>query len=88
MSHIRIDRDGAVAFLTIDRKERLNSLDVETARDLRSAGIKLARDAEVRCLVLRGVPGVFCSGADLKYIRAGGDEKDLGYLSPEARPTS
>jgi 2-(1,2-epoxy-1,2-dihydrophenyl)acetyl-CoA isomerase len=88
VSHIRIDRDGAVAFLTIDRKERLNSLDVETARDLRSAGIKLARDAEVRCLVLRGVPGVFCSGADLKYIRAGGDEKDLGYLSPEARPTS
>jgi len=28
---------------------------------------------------------VFCSGADLKYIRAGGEAEDLGYLSPDAR---
>jgi len=31
-------------------------------------------------VVLRGSGGVFCSGADLKYIRAGGDNRDLGYL--------
>jgi 2-(1,2-epoxy-1,2-dihydrophenyl)acetyl-CoA isomerase len=36
-------------------------------------------------VVLNGTNGIFCSGADLKYIRAGGDPKDLGYLSPEAR---
>jgi 2-(1,2-epoxy-1,2-dihydrophenyl)acetyl-CoA isomerase len=62
---------------------------VQTARDLRKAGLGLARDEGVRCLVVRGVGGVFCSGADLKYIRAGGDSADLGYLSPEARgPTT
>jgi 2-(1,2-epoxy-1,2-dihydrophenyl)acetyl-CoA isomerase len=86
MTHIRIERDGAVGLLTIDRKERFNSLDVATARDLRAAGLKLARDAEVRAVVLRGTNGIFCSGADLKYIRAGGDERELGYLAPEARP--
>ena len=32
--------------------------------------------------MLRGIPGVFCSGADLKYIRNGGDAKGLGYLQP------
>ncbi len=83
--HIRVTHDGAVGVLTIDRPARFNSLDVETARDLRKAGLQLARDEQVRCLVLRGSGGIFCSGADLKYIRAGGDAKDLGYLSPEAR---
>jgi 2-(1,2-epoxy-1,2-dihydrophenyl)acetyl-CoA isomerase len=86
MSHIRVDRDGAVAFLTIDRRERFNSLDVETARDFRKAGLALARDASVRAVVLRGAGGVFCSGADLKYIRAGGDGRDLAYLQG-SRPT-
>jgi 2-(1,2-epoxy-1,2-dihydrophenyl)acetyl-CoA isomerase len=86
MSHIRIDRDGAVAFLTIDRRERFNSLDVETARDFRRSGLALARDTAVRAVVLRGDGGVFCSGADLKYIRAGGDGKDLSYLQGD-RPT-
>jgi 2-(1,2-epoxy-1,2-dihydrophenyl)acetyl-CoA isomerase len=86
MSHIRIDHDGAVGILTIDRRERFNSFDVETARDFRKAGLQLCRDEAVRCVVVRGAGGVFSSGADLKYIRAGGAEADLGYLSPEARP--
>ena len=88
MTSIRVAVDGAVGTLTIDRKERFNSLDVETARDLRRAGLQLARDEAVRAVVLRGIPGVFCSGADLKYIRAGGNVSDLGYLkSPGgARP--
>ena len=40
----------------------------------------------MRVVVLRGVPGIFCSGADLKYIRAGGDPVELAYLTPGARP--
>jgi enoyl-CoA hydratase/carnithine racemase len=87
MTHIRIEREGAVGIITIDRKERFNSLDVETARDLRKAGLQLARDNDVRCVILRGVNGIFCSGADLKYIRAGGDQKDLGYLQPNNSTT-
>lgn len=80
MTHIRVERHGAVGVITIDRRERFNSLDVETARDLRKAGLSLARDEGVRCAVLTGAGGVFSSGADLKYIRAGGDREDLGYL--------
>jgi 2-(1,2-epoxy-1,2-dihydrophenyl)acetyl-CoA isomerase len=86
MSNIRVERDGAVGILTIDRRERFNSLDVETARDFRMAGLQLARDPAVRAVVLRGEGGVFCSGADLKYIRAGGDGQDLAYLKGN-RPT-
>lgn len=82
--HIKVTHDGAVGTLTIDRPARFNSLDVQTARDLRKAGLQLARDEQVRCLVIRGAGGIFCSGADLKYIRAGGDEQDLGYLVPRS----
>src|SRR5436190_7715095 len=85
MSHIRIDRDGAVGIITLDRIARFNSLDVETARDLRRAGLQMARDEEVRAVVLRGAGGIFCSGADLKYIAAGGSDADLAYLTPAER---
>jgi 2-(1,2-epoxy-1,2-dihydrophenyl)acetyl-CoA isomerase len=84
--HIRVERSGGVGTLTIDRQERFNALDVATARDLRAAGLSLARDPEVRCLVVKGSHGIFCSGADLKYIRAGGADEDLGYLAPGAKP--
>jgi 2-(1,2-epoxy-1,2-dihydrophenyl)acetyl-CoA isomerase len=85
MKHIRMERDGAVGIITIDRRERFNSLDVETAQDFRKAGLRYARDDEIRAVVIQGAGGVFCSGADLKYIRAGGERAELGYLSPDAR---
>ena len=87
LEHIRTRVADAVGYITIDRAERFNSLDVRTAQDLRRAGLALARNDEVRVVVLSGVEGVFCSGADLKYIRAGGDAEELGYLSPAARDT-
>jgi 2-(1,2-epoxy-1,2-dihydrophenyl)acetyl-CoA isomerase len=83
--HTRVER--AIGFITIDRPARFNSLDVKTAQDLRRAGLALARDTDVRVVVLCGSNGIFCSGADLKYIRAGGDAEDLAYLSPDARVT-
>src|SRR3954463_7772841 len=86
-SHIRIEHHGAVGVLTIARRDRFNSLDVETAQDLRKAGLQLSRDREVRAVILRGDGGVFCSGADLKYIARGGDQ-EVAYLSPEARPAA
>jgi len=86
MQHIRIDRQDGFAILSIARRDRFNSLDVETAQDLRKAGLQLSRDRDVRAVILRGDGGVFCSGADLKYIAAGGDG-DVAYLSPEARPS-
>jgi len=72
-----------VATITIDRPERFNSMDVETARDFRKAGLGCARDDDVRCVVVRGTGGIFCSGADLKYVRARGEQSDFDYLQPE-----
>ena len=82
MTNIRTSIEGPVGFITIDRKERFNSLDVDTARDLRKAGLQMSRADAIRVVVLQGIEGVFCSGADLKYIRAGGKTEDVGYLLP------
>ena len=91
MKHIRMELYGADGTITIDRRQRFNSFDVETARDFRQAGLQYARDEAVRAVVIQGVEGVFCSGADLKYIRAreAGSapeaEADLAYLQPASR---
>jgi len=82
MKHIRVERDDGVGVLTIARPERHNSFDVETAQDFRSAAMQLARDRDVRAVLIRGEGGLFCSGADLKYIREGGNAGDLAYLQP------
>lgn len=87
IEHIHTSTEGGIGYITIDRRDRFNSLDVRTAQDLRRAGLAMARDTKVKVVVLQGVNGVFCSGADLKYIRAGGESDDLGYLTPDARTT-
>jgi 2-(1,2-epoxy-1,2-dihydrophenyl)acetyl-CoA isomerase len=86
-THIRSRIEDGIGHITIDRPERFNSLDVQTAQDLRKAGLAMARDERARVVVLWGIPGIFCSGADLKYIRSGGERDDLAYLTPDARPT-
>jgi 2-(1,2-epoxy-1,2-dihydrophenyl)acetyl-CoA isomerase len=85
MTHIRAETSGAVGVITIDRRERFNSFDVETARDFRKAGLAYARDESLRAVVIRGEGGVFSSGADLKYIARGGERSELGYLQPDSR---
>ncbi|HVZ76728.1 MAG TPA: enoyl-CoA hydratase-related protein [Gemmatimonadaceae bacterium] len=88
MPNIHVTHDGPVGILTIHRPERFNSLDIATARDFRKAGLQLARDPDVRCVVVQGVNGIFCSGADLKYIRAHGTQQDFDYLHPDATSES
>jgi 2-(1,2-epoxy-1,2-dihydrophenyl)acetyl-CoA isomerase len=88
MLHIRMEKAGRVGVIMIDRPARFNALDVRTAQEFRQAGLQFARDEAIRVVVLRGLPGVFCSGADLKFIRDGGDADDLGYLAPESTRTA
>src|SRR6266498_897351 len=40
MSHIRLEKEGAVGVLTMERKERFNALDVRMAQDFRAGGVE------------------------------------------------
>ena len=68
MTGVRIDRSGAVGTITLDRRERLNSLAVRAAEGFRRAALQFARDAATRVVVVRGLPGMFCTGADLESV--------------------
>jgi len=66
---IRVDRDGAVAVLTVDRQDALNALDVATLTDLRDKLRELASDDDVRAVILTGAgEKAFVAGADIKYM--------------------
>jgi len=77
-SSIRLSREGAVGCITLHRPERLNALDVTAAQDLYLAARQYAQDETIRVIVLQGTGKVFCSGADLKYIRARGEATGNG----------
>ena len=66
---IRVERDGGVAVVTIDRQDALNALDVATLTELRDRLRELAADSEVRAVVLTGAgEKAFVAGADIKYM--------------------
>src|ERR671919_775857 len=73
MPKVRYERRGAAAVLTIDRPERRNAVDAETADLLLDGFRSFEGDDEARVLVLTGAgPEAFCAGADLKAIAESG----------------
>ncbi len=75
MSTVRVDHDGPVTIVTIDRPEVRNAVDRATAEALADAFRAFEEDAERSVAVLTGAGGAFCAGADLKAISAGGGNR-------------
>jgi len=70
---VRLERQGHVATLTLDRPAALNAINAALVRDLRGACLELEADDEVRVLVVRGAgERAFSVGADLKERRGMG----------------
>lgn len=65
MSGLRVEIDGGVAVLTLDRPERRNAFTSAMGRALGQAYRDLDADDAVRVLVLTGAGTAFCAGADL-----------------------
>ena len=69
-AHLRLERDGAVAWLVLDRPERRNALTHAMMIELEHAFRALAADRDCRVVVLRGSGGHFCAGGDLDAMAA------------------
>jgi enoyl-CoA hydratase len=84
---IRVDREDAIAVVTVDRQEAMNALDVATLTELRDRLSELAEDDEARVVILTGAgEKAFVAGADIKYMSGldVDDAKAWGALGHEA----
>jgi enoyl-CoA hydratase len=85
MPTVSIEHDGRIAIVTIERPERRNAVNGETARALYDAFKAFDADAALDVAVLTGRGGFFCAGADLKAISessGGNPVKEDGDLGP------
>jgi 2-(1,2-epoxy-1,2-dihydrophenyl)acetyl-CoA isomerase len=72
MDTIRYEHSEGVATLTLNRPAQKNAIDAAMRGELAAVVHALARDREVRALVLAGAGGAFCAGGDLRGIAAAG----------------
>ncbi len=67
-----------LATITINRPDRMNSLNMEVFEELDDAFRRLKKEEEVQCLVLKGTGDHFCAGADVTM---------LNRITPSKAPT-
>ncbi len=72
-SVILVERDGAVATVTLNRPEQMNALSSGLRLGIGEAFAGLQADPEIRAVVLTGAGRAFCAGMDLAELSSGGD---------------
>lgn len=69
-SYVRLEIDGALATLTIDRQDKLNALNAQVVAELRSAAQEVRTTRGVRCLIVTGAgEKAFVAGADIAEMK-------------------
>jgi enoyl-CoA hydratase len=85
---VRVETAGPVTTIIIDRPERRNAVDAETAQGLRDAFDAFEADEGASVAVLTGAGGHFCAGFDLKAFAESGEDHDPfgeGPMGPTRR---
>ena len=70
-STLRLDVEGRIATVTLDRPERLNAINDAMPGEIRQAVEAANADDRVHVIVLRGAGSAFCAGYDLKHYAEG-----------------
>ena len=78
MAILEIDRQGAVAHLTMNSPERLNALSDEMLAALQETLGALAETPDCRVVTLAGAGKAFCAGHDLRQMQAMRQAEDGG----------
>ena len=84
---VRFETQNSVAIVTIDRPERRNAVDMETAEALVDHFKAFDEDERLSVAVFTGSGGAFCAGADLQALAGGGrmtvePEGDFAPMGP------
>ena len=81
---VRIDDDGDLRVVTLDRPERRNALTRATLSDLANA----IADTDAPVVYLRGAGETFCAGADLSVVAELADDGDVESFVRRGRATA
>ena len=73
---MRIEADGEIGTLTLDRPDSLNSMSPEMIGELTVAAAWLADRAPYRALIVTGTGRAFSSGGDVNWFKQGVDNAD------------
>ncbi len=66
MSDVLYERTGAIATVTLNRPERMNTISQPMLLALSDALITAGRDHAVRAIIITGAGRAFCAGLDLQ----------------------
>lgn len=70
LKNIRLEKEGAVAVVTIDRPKALNALNYDTLKELQCCFYELRLDKEIGVVILTGGgEKAFVAGADISYMQ-------------------
>ena len=75
---ILFEKRDNVAYITLNRPDDANALDLTTAEELHQAALDCDQDEDVRGILITGKGRMFCGGGDLKFFYgSGADVKSL-----------
>jgi enoyl-CoA hydratase len=84
-NNVLVEEIDQIAVITINRPERRNAVDPDTAEQLEAAFLQFDQDDSLPVAILTGVGACFCAGADLKEVAGearGLDTVELGPMGP------
>ncbi|MET0928265.1 MAG: crotonase/enoyl-CoA hydratase family protein [Aeromicrobium sp.] len=65
---VLVEIDGPLAFVTLNRPDKLNGVDLDTVDELIAAATSLRENRAVRAVILRGAGRSFCAGLDFGSV--------------------
>jgi len=84
LKNLRLEIDGEIGTLTLDRPKVLNAMSPELIAELVTAAAWLADRAQLRALIVTGEGRAFSAGGDVNWFKRGLEESGA-YLSADVR---
>ena len=84
LKNLRLEIDGEIGTLTLDRPKVLNAMSPELIAELVTAAAWLADRASLRALIVTGEGRAFSAGGDVTWFKRGLEESGE-YLSADVR---
>jgi enoyl-CoA hydratase/carnithine racemase len=77
LNTMRIEVDGEIGTLTLDRPDAFNAMSPELIGELVVAFAWLADEAPLRALIVTGAGKAFCAGGDVNWFRTGVEDESV-----------